>query len=649
MKLQSLNKDYKLFTNIVVLGAILISLALLHISYKNFNANSKLVIADIANKTNQQLTESLSYVNNISNFIGNQIISEKHINKESISNIILNTNIKSGSEIQDIFTWTLFDFIDQNGYVIASSTQGIIDNPPLVKEKARPWISEAKTSPWRLLASKPDIGIISKEPIIPFGFGISRKDGAFIGTISLGINVNKLKRKLQSISHNSYATFAIIDKENDIIISSDNFNLKKTAPLLEKLNQYEQGLIKLNDNDFFYRLNDYCQFKIIVGIDRKMFLSQLRADFFPKALNTLYLIIFFLILLYFFRAKLLKPVLKLSEVANQLSQGNFEVTVTRSEIEEVNSLALAIEKVKRFIINEELIKQNLKQGKDKAEIANNNKTEFLSSSVHELRNMLSGIIGLSELLKINLTAPSETIPEMKKHESENINCAFDIMKLGEESITFINDILDINQAQTGDFKIDAIDIVDLKEIIFRSINLMKIRAIKERKNIITNIDENSEKDFIAYKLDPRRVKQIIVNIISNAVKYSPQNSEIKVSVINLSEEESNKINLIIEQNIKNNHDWTSAKIKRLSSLLKSKLEGNNKRIAIEIEDNGYGMNEEELKIANQKYGTIKHDPHQKIDSTGLGLPIVRSLVEEQCGLLEIESKKNKGTKVRIIF
>lgn len=321
----------------------------------------------------------------------------------------------------------------------------------------------------------------------------------------------------------------------------------------------------------------------------------------------------------------------------------------RSEIAEVNSLALAIEKVKRFLVAEESIKQNLKKSKDTAESANYNKTEFLSSTAHELKNMLSGIIGLSELLKMNLTAPSESISEMKKREAENINWTIDLVKLGEESVIFINDILDINQAQTGDFKIDVVDMVNLKDIMFRSVNLMRIQALKERKNITTNIDKNSEEEFIADKLDPRRVKQIIVNIISNAIKYSPRNSEISISITHLSEEESNKINLAIEKNIKNNHDFTNAKINRLSSLLKSKIENKNNRIAIEIEDNGYGMDEEELKIATQKYGRIQHDPNQKIDSTGLGLAIVRSLIEEQCGLLEIKSEKDKGTKVRIIF
>ena len=83
--------------------------------------------------------------------------------------------------------------------------------------------------------------------------------------------------------------------------------------------------------------------------------------------------------------------------------------------------------------------------------------------------------------------------------------------------------------------------------------------------------------------------------------------------------------------------------------LQAKREKQESRVCIEIEDRGFGMDEEEIKIASKKYGTIKHDLTKKIDSTGLGLPIVKYLVEAQGGLFEIDSKKGKGTKVRIIF
>jgi signal transduction histidine kinase len=653
MKLQSLNKDYKLFTNVVVFGAILISFLILFSSYRSFYISSKSAIRSTAHKINQQLGESLNYVENISNFIGNQILEKRDANKENVAKILLNSQPKIDQKSQDIFTWTLFDYINLQDQVIASSLQGALKEPILVTKERRSWIVDSKKQPWKLLSSKVDFGIVSNEKIIPFGFGITKKNGAAAGIISLGVNVEKLQRKLESIAANSYETFAVIDRSGSIVFTSSNFDKKNIDSLVadfQKLNPH-QGFFKLNDDNFYYQLNESYQFKILVGVNHKLFWSLLWEDFIPKALNTLYLTIFFLILLYFFRAKLLQPVVNLAKTANDISQGKLDALVPITDIAEVNLLAASINKVKEFLIKEEALKQSLKKGKETAESENHNKTEFLASTAHELKNMLAGVVGLGELLKLNLTErnPSRDIAELQEREDENISWIIDIVRLGEESLIFVNDILDVNQAQTGEFKIEEAEVVDLQDITLRSIKLMKTRAMHERKNIATNINKNLSKKFITSNLDPRRVKQVIVNIISNSIKYSPESSEIKINLDYLTFDETAKINEAIELGIKGSDDINDTRKVYLLSALQAKREKQESRVCIEIEDRGFGMDEEEIKIASKKYGTIKHDLTKKIDSTGLGLPIVKYLVEAQGGLFEIHSEKGKGTKVRIIF
>lgn len=649
MKLQSLDKDYKRFTNIVVFGAIAISLLVLYFSYQNFYEKSKSVVMQTAIKANQQLDESLTYIENISSFIGKQIIDQENPQIQNIASILSNTKPEIDPETQNIFTWTLFDFIDTNNYVLASSSQGELPNPVYIKPDQRSWITESRITPWKLLSSKKDTGLLSKKTMIPFGFGITKKTGEFFGILSFGINVQKLQEQLESSSNTPYLTFAFLDRDNSIASTSKDFNKEEISALSQKIKETKQnqGFITLNGQEYYYCPSHKSQLKVIVGINKKEFFNQLKIDFLPKALNTFYLTLFFLVLLYFFRAKLLNPVFQLSKAANKLSQGQLHVRIPQSEIAEVNSLSIAINKVKNFLIAEEAVKLSLKNSKDSAECANYNKTEFLASTAHELKNMLAGIIGLGELIKLNLTSPSENGLKMKEKETENISWIVDIIKLGEESATFVNDILDINQAQTGDFKIDREESIDLLDATLRSIKLMKTRALKEKKIITTNFDDKIS--FQAHNLDPRRVKQIIVNIISNSIKYSPEGSKIKVSLRYLTEEESNEINDIIEQNIQNNYNFTDDKVDTLLSLLQSKRDNKEARISIEIEDTGFGMSTEELDIATKKYGIVKHDITKKIDSTGLGLPIVRHLIEAQCGLFKIRSEKGKGTTVTIIF
>ena len=176
MKLKkSLAKDYKLFADIVVFGSIAIAAVVLFLSYRNFNKDSKQVIVTSGAKINQQITESLSYVENISNFIANQIIDKGSFQKEKIAAILLNSKPKIDQSNHDIFTWTLFDFINPSNYVIASSIQGVVPKPILLTSEKRSWIKESRITPWKLIPSKVDIGVISRESIIPFGFGIAKK------------------------------------------------------------------------------------------------------------------------------------------------------------------------------------------------------------------------------------------------------------------------------------------------------------------------------------------------------------------------------------------------------------------------------------------------------------------------------------------
>lgn len=643
MRLNSINKDYRLFTNIVVFVAIVISLLILAISYKDFQNKANNIMADTAIKAESQLEDSVSYAKNITNLIAKQIAEKRYLRNKDIASILLKIEPEIDKEAQNIFAWTLFDFINPKNQIIASSTQGVLKESITIDNKRRPWLDECRKKPWKLLSSGPEIGMISKESIISYGFGVTNKKGKFLGIISFGISLPKLKNRVVSQIYSPFTSIAVIDQDNSIIFTSDNFEQENISELQRELkkNNLNSGFVEITDKQFYYKRNKHNQFKILVGTNKEASFLALKSDFLPKILNTLYLTIFFLILLHFFRAKLLNPLTCLAAAADELSKGNLHVDIPKSEIDEVNSLALAINKVKQFLIAEDQIKSKLKLGKDSAESENYNKTEFLSSTAHELKNMLFGTINNANLLKSNIKNPSSD-----NHVEESISLADEIIKLGEESSTFVNDILDVNQAQTGDFKIEEHEVINLEDIVTRSINIIKHRAIRDNKNIVYKATENSDKELIAHNLDPRRVKQIIVNIISNSIKYSNQNSEINVTLQTLSKEDSNKINKEIEDNLTNNPDIDNRRISQLVDAIRSRQKP---RISITIVDDGIGMSEQEINVATQKYKKIHNEFAQKVDSTGLGLSIVKYLVEAQGGLLIIESKINEGTTVKVIF
>ncbi len=644
MRLKSLSKDYKVFFNLVVFTSVLISTTTLYFSYRDFTKVSKQAMISTTNKIDQQITESLSYLENISNFVANQIIKYGNSKKENIASILTNTRPKINDNGYDFFTWTLFDFVDANNYVVASSTHGALTNPILVTNEERSWIYEAKQKPWKLLSSKVDTGIISREPIIPFGFGISDK-GKFLGTISFGVNVEKLERKLELLSSISYIKFVVFDDKNSVLLSSENFNKEQVFEIadgFEKLDKtlLNPGFIEINNQIFYYQPNSPHSFAILTGINKKMFLSELRINFLPHFLNTLYLTIFFLILLFFFRTRLLNPVIQLSNSAYEISQGNTNVYIPHAEISEIDLLAESIEQVREFV-------EKQAQGKMLAEKANFNKTEFLASTAHELKNIVAGIIGLAEVVKINFSEKAESndnnfsAPEIL----ENQSFLEDIVKLGEELSEFIHDIIDINQAQTGNFKIEEHSLVDMKEIVMRSVKLLKIRAIKSQKQIVSHFIKKDDEDFIVNNIDPRRIKQVLVNLISNSIKYADEQTAIEVKLEKLNAGASETLQISILDSIKQNPHINHERKTYLQSIVKK----SRPKIMISIKDHGCGMNENEIKIALEKYGRIEMAQSKFIDSTGLGLPLVKHLVEMQGGMIVISSEKNVGTEVKVFL
>ena len=253
-------------------------------------------------------------------------------------------------------------------------------------------------------------------------------------------------------------------------------------------------------------------------------------------------------------------------------------------------------------INKEL--QSLEQNLSK-KIAN--KDQFIARIAHELRNQISPIVYISQFMK------SE--PRDKISNSEYNELVYDINSIASEMMEFTNDLMDVNQSESGKFSIKMDEEIDIIHIIKRSIKLNY--GLSSKRKI--QIQFNNQIKVSNIKLDQRRMKQILANLISNALKYSKEDS---IVTIDAKEEE-----------IDNNS-------------LASK-----KQIIISVKDQGIGMSENDIKMALSGEGTkiVKSSLGKNIDSHGIGLPLVKQLVEMQKGEMEIESQINHGTEIKLKF
>jgi signal transduction histidine kinase len=222
--------------------------------------------------------------------------------------------------------------------------------------------------------------------------------------------------------------------------------------------------------------------------------------------------------------------------------------------------------------------------------------------IHELKNPISAISGISQILREE--------KDYNLSDSERI----DYLNCIDESVNDLNelvhDLLDVSSDGNEEttFSVDLTREIDVKEIVRRSVRLNKDYA--SRSGI--KIDSEIVDDVYLIRLDLKRTKQILANLISNSIKYSPKKTTIKI-------------------------------------VLKNIIKNEKKYLEISVSDQGFGMSEEQVKIAFEKYKTIKNPNSGKVDSFGLGLPIVKELVELQKGNIQVISSLGKGTNMIITF
>ncbi len=231
-----------------------------------------------------------------------------------------------------------------------------------------------------------------------------------------------------------------------------------------------------------------------------------------------------------------------------------------------------------------------------AELANRARAAFIANMSHELRTPLNAIIGFSDVLKVHEadTLTTEQVSEFCGYINDS---AVDLLSM-------INRLLELTKLQSGAVSINP-DTIDINEIIDVCFSELSIKAADA--NI--SLSRNTERGLNSVYADQSKTRQVLFNIIDNAVKFSEKNGTIDVSV----------------------------------------SKAPNDRVRIIVKDEGIGMSEPDIELALSRFGQIDSGLDRRYDGSGLGLPIAKALIELQDGRLTIESSPNAGTSVALLM
>lgn len=238
----------------------------------------------------------------------------------------------------------------------------------------------------------------------------------------------------------------------------------------------------------------------------------------------------------------------------------------------------------------------LRREKERAEQASRAKSEFLAHMSHELRTPLNAILGFSDIISQQLFGPVG-------NESYT-NYAVDIHQSGKHLLSLINDLLDLSKIEAGKFDLEE-EVLMIHDIARKSERLFSQRFTQRRISYFVQIDEDAQRLYA----DPRALSQMFFNLLSNAEKFNENGGTIEVTV--------------------------------------SKTDDGG--ICIQIRDTGCGFRINETETALAPFGRIENPMTKETPGTGLGLPIVSSLIALHQGQLRIFSEIGAGTEVVLLF
>lgn len=616
----SLSKDFAIIAALLAMGIFATLIWLGFTLYSHQKRDRLYSYSTEGDRLDASLRESFDYVSHYAKFLGDKIIEHGKADPDYIAELFYSRG-QVDPEEQKLYSWTKFDWINPDKQMTVSTKHGVL------KEKKdmrlRSYLNETPVHPWRLRFSEPAVGIPSGQWIIPTGVGVKDSHGKFLGTIGTGFSIERLREKLEKSSVMPGSSFIVLNSNHNIILQS--VGKKCTDDEIKILRERTAVIATMNgDAGFlpepiqcghmryvFFRSVVYYPFYFLIGEDIVTSEDRLKDAIYPRTIEFFSIWLLGLTLLYFFKRRLIQPVMVISNAAQKIAEGQ-EVTIPEGHYPEINLLAIQLKEIQR-------VKKELRTAKEEAVIAHMEvqtvnehleekvkertaalekalavKSEILNNVSHEIRSPVQGVAGISE----SLADSWDMLTDEKR-----LACVKEVRDCSQRLIHFVTNLLDFSKLGECKMNFDM-KTNDLTVLIDEVIE--EVKPLTVGKKITLKFEHNAPLPDMVF--DYFNLGRVLRNLFSNAIKFTQQGT-ITASILPMEFENKN------------------------GELVKG--------IRFSLSDEGVGIPEAQLTDIFEPF-TQSERTKTAAGGTGLGLSITKKIIEGHHGKIWAQNNPVRG-------
>ena len=605
----SFSRDFAILTLMVLFVLVLLSSWII---YETYNDHAERVVKQLeteATRIDRTLILELEQSSYLLESMGRQILHYGPNDYEAIAKLL--RSFDTDDSINQLFAW-----INDDQRLIVSSTRGVLNKGMDVSD--RDYMKKSIAEPWKVQIGRPVTGRVSGRWVVPLAMGINDYTGRYIGTILISIDVEGLTGRLKQSVSNPALNFGVVTPTfMTMTQSSVEPDFVTTHFPIDELKGLDFGAESRNISEpsdlliTYYQQSTKYPYILLLGLSKHDLWGEFFSLLWQRLLPTLVIGLIILIILATIRFAIIRPINELSDATDTLVRGE-PVYLNVNGPPEVKFLGHQLMKISAYI-NErrriELEQRNkmgqMKKAKEAAELSNRVKVEFLGSMSHELRTPLNTIAGFSEVMKNQVYGPI--------HNDRYKQYIDDIHQSSTQLQALITDVLALAKAEA--------DLLELQEkpvvVPFIVNKCIRVLADRLRETDVT-IENRVQSRMPRLLVDELRLKQIILNLLSNAIMHTPAGGSVVIDARMTDDSKQQPTFEIV-----------------VTDFGAKRLPGDDKRL---LKDQ---MDEDGKPRLRNRY-EIGH-------LSNLGIPLTKALVAMHQATLDIQSPPGKATQVIVRF